>query len=209
MTRILIADDHAIIVAGLESILRDTEYEVVGSVSDGRAVLPAVEAHRPDILLLDVSMPGQSGVEALKALREGGRAVRIVLLTAGLEEADLLEAIRLGVEGIVLKEGAHVQLLDCLDAVRAGGRWIEAGLLQRALELSVAGPATNDPLSLLNVREKAIAELVQQGMRNREIAAQLSMNEGTVKVYLHRIYRKLGIGNRTELAIHAQAGRSR
>ena len=208
MARIVIADDHAIIVSGIESILRDTDYEVVGSVSDGNAVLPAIDAHRPDILLLDVSMPGQSGIAALRALRAQGRTVPVVLLTAGLEDSDLLDAVRLGVEGIVLKEAAHVQLLECLDKVRSGERWIEAGLLSRALDLSVAGGADKDPLQLLNVREKAIAELVQRGLRNRDIAARLSMNEGTVKVYLHRIYRKLGIGNRTELAIRGRSAGS-
>ncbi|HEY0414084.1 MAG TPA: response regulator transcription factor [Allosphingosinicella sp.] len=206
MTRILIADDHPIIVSGLEAILRDTAYEVVASVADGTAVVPAVEATRPDILLLDVSMPGMGGIQVLEALRGEGNTLPVVLLTAGIEDGDLLDAVRHGVQGIVLKEGAHSQLLHCLDTVRAGGRWIDQALLQRALDLSMAGGVPRDPLGALNVREKAIAELVQQGMRNREIALRLGMNEGTVKVYLHRIYRKLGIGSRTELAIHARGG---
>lgn len=203
MPRILIADDHPIIVSGLESILRDTDYEVVGSAGDGDAVIPAVDRLRPDILLLDVSMPRRSGLEVLADLVARGSTLPVVLLTAGLEDSDLIEAVRIGVAGIVLKEGAHAQLLQCLDAVAAGGRWIEPQLLQRALDLSMAD-APADPLGSLNARERSIAELIQQGMRNREIAARLDMNEGTVKVYLHRIYRKLGIGSRTELALHAR-----
>lgn len=205
MTRILLADDHQIIVSGLEAILRDTEYEVVGSVVDGRDVIAAVEAHAPDILLLDVSMPGLSGIEVLERLRARGSQLPVVLLTAGLQDAELLEAVRLGVQGIVLKEGAHSQIIQCLERVGGGGRWIDPVLLQRALDLSIAGGAAKDPLKDLNARERAITQLVQQGLRNREIAARLGMNEGTVKVYLHRIYRKLGIGNRTELAIHGRA----
>jgi two-component system nitrate/nitrite response regulator NarP len=204
VTRILIADDHPIIVSGLESILRDRSYLVVASVNDGKAVIPAVDMHQPDILLLDVSMPGFSGLKVLEALRSRGSTLPVVLLTAGLEDADLLDALRLGVEGIVLKEGAHTQLIHCLDAVRGGGRWIDQALLQRALDLSMAG-APKDPLASLNRRERDIAELVQHGLRNREIAERLEMNEGTVKVYLHRIYRKLGIGSRTELAIHSKS----
>lgn len=200
--RILIADDHPIIVSGLEAVLRDTAYEVVGAVGDGSEVSAAIDALAPDMLILDVSMPGQSGVKVLEGLRARGSVLPVVLLTAGLEDAELIDAIRLGVEGIVLKEGAHAQLIQCLDAVRCGGRWIEPDLLRRAVDLSDADGAADDPLHRLNAREKAIAELVQQGMRNREIAGRLGMNEGTVKVYLHRIYRKLGIGSRTELAIH-------
>jgi len=201
--RILIADDHPIIVSGLEAILSDSNYEVIGSVGDGRAVIPAVDSQEPDLLLLDVSMPGLSGVAVLRNLSARGTRLPVILLTAGLDDAELLEAVRLGVEGIVLKEGAHAQLIQCLDAVAAGGRWIDQPLLQRALDLSMAG-GPRDPLESLNTRERAIAELVQQGMRNREIAGRLGMNEGTVKVYLHRIYRKLGIGSRTELAIHTR-----
>jgi two-component system nitrate/nitrite response regulator NarL len=204
MVRLLIADDHPIIVSGLEAILRDSDYEVVGAVGDGLRVVPAVEATAPDILLLDVSMPGRSGIKVLRDLRGDGNGLPVVLLTAGLEDEDLLEALGLGVEGIVLKEGAHGQLVKCLDAVRAGRRWIEEPLLRRADELGAREPPA-DPLGLLNAREKAIAELVRQGMRNREIAERLGMNEGPVKVYLHRIYRKLGIGSRTELAHHARA----
>lgn len=204
MTRILIADDHPIIVSGLQAILADTDYEVVGAVSNGLELPDAIERTGPDLLLIDVSMPGCSGVEALRGLRSRGDRRPVVLLTAGLEDSQLIEAVQLGVEGIVLKEGAHNLLIPCLDAVRDGGRWVEQGLLQRALDLTMAGGASTDPFHSLTDRERAIAGLVAEGLRNREIADRLTMNEGTVKVYLHRIYRKLGIGSRTELAIRAQ-----
>jgi len=201
LNRILIADDHRIIVSGLQALLRDTDFEVVGAVGDGTEVAEAIIELRPDILLLDVRMPGRTGVEVLRAMRSSGDELPVVLLTAELDDAELVEAVRLGVNGIVLKEGAHSLLLPCLEAVRSGQRWIEQGLLQRALDLTMEGDSATDPLRGLNPRERAIAALVGQGMRNREIAGELDMNEGTVKVYLYRIYKKLGLGSRTELAI--------
>ncbi len=204
MTRILIADDHPIIVSGLKSVFSDTAYEVVTAVASGAEVADAIERSRPDILILDVSMPGGGGVEVLRNLRSKGDRRPVVLLTAGMEDSSLLEAVRLGVEGIVLKEGAHNLLIQCLDAVTAGRRWIDQELLQRALHLTMGGAAPADPFHGLTERECVIAEHVAQGLRNRDIAVALGMNEGTVKVYLHRIYRKLGIGSRTELAIRAR-----
>lgn len=202
MTRILIADDHRIIVSGLEAILRDSAFAVVGTVADGSQVVEAVQRLRPDILILDVRMPRRSGVQALGDLRRHGIRIPVAMLTAELEDGELVEAVQLGVEGIVLKEAAHSQLLPCLEALSGGGRWIDDALIERARDLGSASPAAGDPLHALNAREQAIARLVAQGMRNRDIAAELGMNEGTVKVYLYRIYKKLGLGSRTELAIH-------
>jgi len=125
-----------------------------------------------------------------------------VLLTAALEDRSLLAAVRAGVNGIVLKDGAEDALLDALEKVAAGDKAIPQSLLQRALDLSLAG-GDIDPLAPLAPREKQIAAQVGRGLRNREIAEALAMSEGTVKVYLHTIYQKLGIKNRTELALIA------
>ena len=204
MTRILIVDDHRIIVTGIESILRGTGFEVAGSVADGRDVAAAVAEARPDILLLDVSLPGQRGIEVLRALRAEAVRLAIVLLTAGLDDGELLEAVRLGVDGIVLKEGAHNHLLPCLEAVRGGGRWIDPALVRRTLDLAMTGGEPADPYRGLTSGERSVAALAAEGLRNRDIASRLDLNEGTVKVCLHRIYRKLGVGSRTELAIRVR-----
>jgi two-component system nitrate/nitrite response regulator NarP len=158
-------------------------------------------ACRADILLLDVLMPRRSGIDVLRALRSRGDNHPVVLLTASLNDKLLLEAIKLGVNGIVLKESAQEQLLECLTAVQAGRRWIEQDLMQRALQLATEGAAAEDPLAAVTTRERAVIELVAQGLRNREIAQELGMTEGTIKVYLHRIYEKLQVSNRTELAL--------
>ena len=204
MTKVMLADDHPFILAGLESILRDTDYQIVGTVNSGDAALDALPKLRPDILVMDVSMPGRTGVDVLRTLRSRGDQRPVVLLTASLDDSLVTEALGLGVQGIVLKEGAQRLLIDCLDAVRRGGRWIEQSVLQRALDLSMNGGSSADPLSALPPREKAIVGLIAKGLRNRDIASEFGMAEGTVKVYLHRIYEKLGVGSRTELAILAK-----
>jgi two-component system nitrate/nitrite response regulator NarP len=205
MTRLLIADDHPFIIAGLEAILRDSDFQIVCRARDGQESLDMLAECRVDILLLDVSMPRRGGVDVLRTLRGRGDNHSVVLLTASLEDHLLLEALQLEVNGIVLKESAQEQLLQCLCAVQAGRRWIEQDLLQKALQLTTRGAALNDPLAAITTRERAVVELVAQGLRNREIGSELGMTEGTIKVYLHRIYEKLNVSNRTELALLVKA----
>jgi two-component system nitrate/nitrite response regulator NarP len=203
MKKVLLADDHPFILSGIKAILRETEYEVVGALSCGDAVVEALPTLQPEILILDVNMPGRSGVEILRMLRSRGDTRPVILLTASLEDSLIIEALSLKVQGIVLKEGAQSQLLECLAAIQSGRRWIEQSLLQRALDISMNGSGST-PFDALTERERAIAALVAQGLRNKEVAAKIKMTEGTVKVYLHRIYEKLGVGSRTELALLAR-----
>ena len=200
MTRILLADDHPFMRTGVEAVLRGSRYEVVATAASGEAALEAIAHTDPDICLLDVRMPGLSGVEVLERLRGAGDTRKLVLLTVELEDADLIRAVRAGVDGVVLKDGAEDELVACLDAVMGGTRSIPPQLLQRALDLSLGG-GPSDPLAALAPREREIAALVGKGMRNHDIAAALGMSEGTVKVYLHGIYQKVGVENRTELAL--------
>jgi two-component system nitrate/nitrite response regulator NarP len=205
MTRVLIADDHPIMLSGIEAILRDTEYAVVAKVTNGAAVLEAIPVARPDILVLDVQMPERTGLDVLRTLRGRGDELPVILLTASLHDGGLLDAIQLGVNGIILKDGAQSLLLLCLEDVRSGRRWIEKSLLERALQISMGeGSDARSGLEALSKRERAIVGLVAQGLRNRDVASELGITEGTVKVYLHRIYDKLGVTNRTELSIFAR-----
>lgn len=205
MTRLLIADDHPIMLSGLEALLRDTDYEVVATARDGTGVLEQLDRISPDILVLDERMPNPSGIEVLRILRSRGDDRPVVLLTADLTDRKLLDAVSLGVEGIVLKESAQTSLLTCLDKVSRGQRWMEPGLALRALDLKFRpGTEVADAARTLSPREAAIVRLVASGLRNRDIASRLSLTEGTVKVYLHRIYEKLDVTNRTELALLAR-----
>ena len=202
MVSVLLADDHPFMRAGVEAVLRGSRFQIVATAGDGDEALAAVARQDPEICIFDIRMPKRSGVEVLQELRNNGDKRPVVLLTAELGDHALLNAVRHGVNGIVLKDGAEDALLEALEKVHAGQRAIPQPLLQHALDLSLAGDDA-DPLSRLAPRERQIAAQVGRGLRNREIADALSMAEGTVKVYLHTIYQKLGIKNRTELALIA------
>jgi len=207
MVSVLLADDHPFMRAGVEAVLRGTRYNLIATANDGDEALAEITRQNPDICIFDVRMPKRSGVEALEALRHKGDMRPVVLLTAELGDFALLTAVKAGVNGIVLKDGAEDALVGALDKVSAGEKAIPQRLLQRALDLSLAGDRA-DPLGGLAPRERQIAAQVGRGLRNREIADALAMSEGTVKVYLHTIYQKLGIKNRTELALIAHATES-
>ena len=204
MIRVMIADDHPIILSGAEALLRGSRFEVVAKLPDGAAVLAALDEVAPDILILDVQMPGCSGLDVLRILRARADARPVILLTAHIDNASAAEAIALGVNGLVLKDTAPETLLTCLEAVSDGGRWIDEDVLQRAADLDAASDADRSRLNALTPRERAVAELVVQGMRNREVASALGIAEGTVKLHLYKVYEKLGVSSRTELVIHAQ-----
>lgn len=202
MIPVLVADDHGFIRAGVEAVLRGSRFQVVAGAASGEETLAAIATHDPAIVLLDINMPGMNGVQALEALRAKGDKRAVVLLTAGINDRQLLAVMRAGVEGIVCKDGAEGGLAEVLEKVQSGQKAIEPELLQRALDLSLSAEA-GGPLERLNQRERRIARLVARGMRNRDIGTELGIGEGTVKVYLHAMYQKLGIENRTELALLA------
>jgi len=200
---VLLADDHPFMRAGIQAVLRGSRYSLVETVADGDAALAAVGRCKPDICIFDVRMPGKDGVTVLETMRRGGDDRPVVLLTAELTDRALYAAVKAGVNGIVLKNGAEDSLIECLDAVVGGARSMDVELMARALDLAISGGGV-DPFGKLAPREREIAELVAQGLRNREIADRLSMSEGTVKVYLHGVYQKLGVENRTSLALLAR-----
>lgn len=202
MIPVLVADDHGFIRAGVEAVLRGTRFSVIAATASGEETLDAIKTHDPAIVLLDINMPGMNGVQALENLRERGDKRPVVLLTAEINDRQLLSVMRAGVEGIVSKDGAEDGLVDVLEKVHSGQKAIEPTFLQRAIDLSLR-PDAQGPLAKLNPRERKIAGLVARGLRNRDIGAELGIGEGTVKVYLHTIYQKLGIDNRTELALLA------
>lgn len=201
MKRVLLADDHPIILSGEEALLRNSRYEVVARVADGDAVLEVLEDAAPDVLILDIRMPGCSGLEVLRRLRARGDERAVILLTADIDVESANEALRLRANAIVLKETAGESLLSCLDAVGRGERWIDDKLKSGMLTES---PPAASALSALSPREREVADLVITGLRNRDIAAALGITEGTVKVHLYKVYEKLEVSSRTELVIYAR-----
>jgi two-component system nitrate/nitrite response regulator NarP len=199
--RLFLADDHPMIRAAIEVLLRDSGFEIVGMAGTGQATLEAVERLQPDIILLDIQMPDGNGLDVLRRLRAAKSRARIVLLTAAIDDSSLLEAKSLKVQGIVLKNSDPAYLIECLDSVRDGRTWIDPELAKRTRQLA-AGPGRGRYMQLAP-RERQLIGFVRKGLRNREIAEQLGVTEGTVKVYLHAIFEKLGVATRTELAIRA------
>jgi two-component system nitrate/nitrite response regulator NarP len=201
MTRVLLADDHPMIRTALEVLLRDTSYELAGIAGTGAAALTELERLEPEILLLDLQMPGGGGMDVLRQLRTRKNPVKVILLTAAIDDHALLEAKALKVHGMVLKNSDPAYLLDCLDNVRHGRTWFDPELTERTAQLARAGKRSAH--RALAPRERQLVDFVRQGMRNREIAERLGVTEGTVKAYLHAIFEKLGVSSRTELAIRA------
>jgi two-component system, NarL family, nitrate/nitrite response regulator NarL len=199
--RIFVADDHPMIRTALEALLRDTEFQIVGTAGTGEAALSEIDRLQPDILLLDLQMPGGSGMEVLRRVRAQKTKMRVILLTAAIDDSALLEAKSLKVQGIVLKNSDPAYLFDCLDRVRHGRSWIDPELSARAKQLAQpSGPGSRASLA---PRERQLIGFVRTGLRNREIAERLGVTEGTVKAYLHAVFEKLGVSSRTELAIRA------
>ena len=203
--RVVLADDHVIVLDGLEQLFRlEPEFEVVARSTTAEAALKAVQEHRPDILVLDLVMPGHDGMWVLRELSELNLPTRTVLLTAHVEENRLVEAIRLGVWGIVLKEMAPRMLMECVRKVYAGEKWLEQQSVTRAMERMQKRESEIDRLTrLLTPRELEIVRLASEGLRNKEIGERLSITEGTVKIHLHNIYEKLGVTGRSQLILYA------
>jgi DNA-binding NarL/FixJ family response regulator len=204
--RLVLADDHPLVLSGLEQLFAgQPEFLVLASCTDGEEALRAVRRHRPDILILDLKMPKADGLTVLRELRSEKLAVRVVVLTAALDEGEVLEAIRLGVRGVVLKDMATRQLIQCLHNVHAGEEWLEKRSVGRALEKILRRETELQALSkLLTAREVELLRLVAGGLNNKEIAAQLNITEGTVKVHLHSVYDKLKLKSRLALTLYAR-----
>lgn len=201
MIRVVIADDHPFLCEGVKAVLGEEGMDVVAAVHDGDAALAAVAEHDPDVVILDVVMPARDGIAALQALRERGDQRPVVLLTAQLGDPQLVAAVRAGVNGIVFKQGGSTVLADAIRIVRQGGQSIPPHLLTRALDLAGSGDAATDLLARLTPREREIAKAAGRGLRNREIAERFTVSEGAIRVSLYRIYEKLGVDNRTALAL--------
>ena len=197
MTRVLLVDDHPMIGAALEMLLRGSDYELLGRARTAAEATKQMAKEKPDLMLLDVHLPDGSGLEVLRRLRRG--KTKVILLTAGMDEAQLLTAAELKPEGMILKTSDPALLIGCMDAVIAGERWIDPEIAERT-RYAQDRAASAPPLTR---RERELIELVRQGLRNRDIASELGVTEGTVKVYLHAIFDKLRVENRTELALKA------
>ena len=204
--RIGLADDHAIVLDGLEQVLRlETDFEIVARASDGRAAIESVRLHRPDILVLDLRMPEVDGLGVMRELRDERLPTKVVLLTAELGEREVMDAIRLGVGGVILKSMASRLLVQCIRKVHAGGQWLEKESVGRAIQrMLTAEDSMTRAGKILSAREIDVVRMIGKGLRNKQIAEQLFISEATVKIHLHNIYGKLNIASRVELSLYAR-----
>jgi DNA-binding NarL/FixJ family response regulator len=217
--RILLADDHALFRDGLASLLGAWGHEIVGQAADGAEAIEAADRTRPELVLMDVRMPGTSGLDATRVLGSRYPEMAIVMLTVSEDEADLFEAIKAGARGYLFKSVDATQLRSMIEAVARGEAAITPATAVRILDLwarpagggsagggsAGAGSGAHEARApdQLTPRELEVLELVTGGLRNKEIAARLGITENTTKYHLRNILEKLHAQSRTELAARA------
>ncbi len=202
--RILVADDHPMLREGLVAVLStQPDFEVVGEAADGAEVVRLAGALRPDVILLDLEMPGVDGVEALEGLRDAGSEAHAIVFTAYDTDERILGALRAGARGYLLKGASRQEIFDAVRTVHAGGSLLEPGVTTRLLD-HVREGEQREPLT---PRELEVLSLISEGLHNSEIAARLFVTERTVKFHVSSILAKLGADNRTEaVAIATRRG---
>jgi two-component system nitrate/nitrite response regulator NarL len=208
--RVLLIDDHTLVRKGLEQLLASRGVEVVASVGSGREGIAQALALQPDIILLDVKMPEMSGTETLKELRAAGVVAPILMLTMSREETDLQAALRNGATGYLLKDMDHEDLVPALQDALRGNNVVAKeliGSLTRLVQGQSAKPVTKsasaDALAELTPRELEILRHLAEGQSNKAIGRALDITDGTVKLHVKSILRKLGARSRVEAAVFA------
>ena len=202
--RVVLAEDHRLVREGLRAILEsNSEFTVVGEAVDGHESVAVVERLQPDILLLDVQMPGRSGLDALRDLADRPHSAKILLVTASIDREDITAALQLGARGIVLKESASDALLAAIRTVLAGGLWLGDAAVSELTSPERPRARQDKSTFGLTPREREILESITAGLSNREIATALSLSEQTVKHHLSSIFDKTGTSSRLELALFA------
>lgn len=209
--RILVADDHPIVREGLRRLFAlEDDMEVVGEAGDGDTTLELVDKLEPDILLLDLRMPGMDGLSALQRLQRLNKRTKVIVLTASEDKNEFVQAMKLGCSGIVLKQTASELIVKSIRKVHAGEIWLDSHTTAAVMR-QFASPSESAPQagarardrSPLSQREREIVALVAQGYKNKEMAEKMFISEQTVKNHLHNIFDKLGVSDRLELALYA------
>ena len=207
--RVLLIDDHALVRKGIEELLHSRGVDVVAAVGSGEEGVRRALELRPDIILLDIKMPGMNGIETLNKLRASGVTAPVVMLTMSREDADLSAALRGGAQGYLLKDMEPEELVPALEAARRGENVVAkemVGTLARIVQGDAPGqdkPRPAAPFAELTPRELEILEHVAEGFSNKAVARALNITDGTVKLHVKAILRKLGIHSRVEAAVLA------
>ena len=202
-TRVLIVDDHAIVREGLRALLDHSDsLEIVGEAADGTEALELAGRLRPDVVLMDLKVPGLPAADAIRAIRAQYPATQVLVLTSYAEDMQVEAVLRSGALGYVLKNIVAADLVRAIATVARGEAWLHAEA-QRSLVNRMRRPADLSPLALLTMRERSILRLLAKGMSNREIGGVLHLTEGTVKGYVSKVLAKLKLDDRTQAALLA------
>ncbi|MEN4100345.1 MAG: response regulator transcription factor [Anaerolineaceae bacterium] len=204
--RILLVDDHEVVRLGLRALLEHhPQFEVVGEAGTAREGIEQTNRHRPDIVLMDIRLPGASGIEACEEITKSFPDTRVVMLTSYAEDEMLFSAIRAGASGYVLKQIGGDDLIRALEAVGRGEALLDPAVTQRVFQevRRAVKEEEASAFSTLSQQEKHVLMLVSEGKTNREIAKVLFLGEGTVRNYVSSILSKLGVSNRAEAAAYA------
>jgi len=204
--RILLADDHQVVRLGIRNLLEaEVGFEIAGEVADAFQVIPQVEALRPDILVLDLSMPGLNGLEITRRLTRRAPQTRVVVLSMHGNEAYVIQALRNGASGYVLKGSDAGQLVQAIHEVLAGRRYLSPPLSEQAIAMYIekAAGAPLDPYETLSAREREVLHLAAEGHSSPEIAARLCISARTVESHRASLMRKLGLRSQTDLVRYA------
>ena len=203
MIRVLLADDHAIVRAGLKEILADTgDITVAGEATNGQEVIARVRGGDYDVAVLDMSMPGRSGIDLIKQVKNAKPGLRILVLTMHSEDQYAVRALKAGASGFLTKEAAADQLVAAIRRIAAGGAYVSPETAER-LVLATAAHTTSAPHTLLSDREFQVLQMIAGGRTVGEIAKRLSLSVKTVSTHKTRILRKMGLANQAELIRYA------
>ena len=204
--RIILVDDHEVVRLGLKSLLeRHPEFEVVGEASSARDALEQVALLEPSVVVMDIRLPGTSGIEACEQIVDNYPNIKVIMLTSYAEDEMLFSAIRAGASGYILKQIGSDDLIKALEAVSRGEALLDPAVTQRVFQ-EVRRAVKEEEASAfahLSQQEKHVLLLVSEGKTNREIAKALFLGEGTVRNYVSSILSKLGVNNRAEAAAYA------
>lgn len=210
MIKVLIADDQELIRDSLKIMVQDSEIKVVATAADGESTLRAQQRYHPDIILLDIQMPGMDGITCLKKLREKEEKMQVIMLTTFDDEEYIFDSLRYGATGYLLKDISQKELKNAIRTVYDGGTLINPAVMKTVLRI-FSQMANTQPLKTgedalpdsIHANELKIIRLIAAGLANKEIARKLSFSEGTVRNYISTILQKLDLRDRTQIAIYA------
>lgn len=201
MIRVLIVDDHAVVRTGLRQLLATADdIDVVGEAADGTTVLDAVEQLRPDLVLMDLSMPDVDGVQATRLIKAAYPHVHVVVLTSFGDQTRILAALESGADGYLLKHSEPQQIIDAVRSTVSGG----ASLDPHAARVLLSARSLGGQAATMTSRERQVLRLVVDGLANKQIARRLDISERTVKAHLTNVFQRLGVRDRTQAALWAR-----